>query len=150
MPQVHRSALVPHAARQVFDLVNDIERYPEFLPWCREAQIVAATPVMIDARLTLAKGQMRAQFTTRNALSAPDSISMSLIDGPFRRLDGVWRFTRLLREGVESGCKVELELDFEMAGLLLQRTLGGVFSRAAGTMVDAFCARARSVYGAGV
>jgi ribosome-associated toxin RatA of RatAB toxin-antitoxin module len=150
MPVVRRSALVPHAAQQVFDLVNDIERYPEFLPWCSEAHIVASSPQQIDARLTLAQGHLRAQFTTRNALSAPDSISMCLVDGPFRRLDGLWRFTRLVQDGAESGCKVELELDFEMAGSLLQRTLGGVFSRAAGTMVDAFCQRARSVYGAGV
>jgi ribosome-associated toxin RatA of RatAB toxin-antitoxin module len=147
MPQVRRSALLPYSALQVFELVNDVERYPEFLPWCGGAKIVASTAHQIDAQLTIIKGRLRECFTTRNIASAPDSIQMSLVDGPFRRLEGSWRFTSLSVEGGATGCKVELELEFEMAKSLLQKTLGGLFAHATGTMVDAFCVRARTVYG---
>jgi ribosome-associated toxin RatA of RatAB toxin-antitoxin module len=143
MPQVRRSALLPYSAQQIFELVNDIERYPEFLPWCSEARIVASAEHHRDAQLTILKGRLRERFTTRNVAAAPDSIQMHLVDGPFRRLEGLWRFTNL----AEAGCKVELELDFEMTKSLIQKTLGGFFAQATGTMVDAFCVRARAVYG---
>jgi ribosome-associated toxin RatA of RatAB toxin-antitoxin module len=144
MQRVRRSALLPYSAQQIFELVNDIERYPEFLPWCSEARVVATAADHRDAQLTILKGRLSERFTTRNVAIAPDSIQMHLVDGPFRRLEGLWRFTSLS----ELGCKVELELDFEMTKSLIQKTLGGLFAHAAGTMVDAFCVRARAVYGA--
>ena len=143
MPRVRRSALLPYSAQQMFELVNDIERYPEFLPWCSEAHIVATAPDYRDAQLTILKGRLSERFTTRNVAVPPASIQMHLVDGPFRRLDGLWRFTSL----GDVGCKVELELDFELAKALIQKTLGGLFAHATGTMVDAFCVRARAVYG---
>jgi ribosome-associated toxin RatA of RatAB toxin-antitoxin module len=143
MPRVRRSALLPYSALQIFELVNDIERYPEFLPWCSEARIVATAAGYRDAQLTVLKGRLSERFTTRNVAVVPDSIQMHLVDGPFRRLEGLWRFTSL----ADVGCKVELELDFEMAKSLIQKTLGGLFAHATGTMVDAFCVRARAVYG---
>jgi ribosome-associated toxin RatA of RatAB toxin-antitoxin module len=143
MPRVRRSALLPYSAQQTFDLVNDIERYPEFLPWCSEARIVATAEDSRDAQLTISKGRVREHFTTRNVAVPPDSIQMHLVDGPFRLLDGLWRFTSL----GDVGCKVELELDFELSNALIQKTLGRLFARATGTMVDAFCVRARAVYG---
>jgi ribosome-associated toxin RatA of RatAB toxin-antitoxin module len=145
MPQVRRSALLPYSAAQVFDLVGDIERYPDFLPWCSAAQIVSNGDREVVAELTIMKGRISETFTTRNVLTYPNSIELQLVKGPFKRLAGMWRFTGL----AALGSKVELELDFEMSGSLIQKTLGIIFAHAAGTMVDAFCTRARAVYGAG-
>ncbi len=145
MPQVRRSALLPYSAAQVFDLVGDIERYPDFLPWCSDAQVVSSSAGEVVAELTIMKGRVSERFTTRNVMTYPDSIELHLVQGPFKRLAGMWRFTTL----AALGSKVELELDFEMAGSLIQRTIGIIFAHAAGTMVDAFCNRARTVYGTG-
>jgi len=145
MPLVRRSALLPYSAAQIFDLVGDIERYPDFLPWCSAALIVGSAPREVVAQLTIMKGRISERFTTRNVLTYPDSIELQLVEGPFKRLSGMWRFT-----GLESqGSKVELELDFEMSKSLIQKSLGILFAHAAGTMVDAFCSRARLVYGQG-
>ena len=145
MPQVRRSALLRYSAAQVFDLVGDIERYPDFLPWCSDALIVSNDDQGVVAELTIMKGRIREHFTTRNVLTYPNSIELQLVKGPFKRLAGMWRFTAL----AALGSKVELELDFEMSGSLIQKTIGIIFAHAAGTMVDAFCTRARAVYGAG-
>ena len=145
MPQVRRSALLPYSAAQVFDLVGDIEHYPDFLPWCSDAQIVSNDDREVVAELTIMKGRISERFTTRNVLTYPDSIELQLVKGPFKRLAGMWRFTAL----AALGSKVELDLEFEMSGSLIQKTLGIIFAHAAGTMVDAFCTRARAVYGAG-
>jgi len=107
MPQVRRSALLPYSAAQVFDLVGDIERYPDFLPWCSRAQIVSNGGGEVVAELTIMKGRISERFTTRNVMSYPDSIELHLVQGPFKRLAGMWRFTTL----AELGSKVELELD---------------------------------------
>jgi ribosome-associated toxin RatA of RatAB toxin-antitoxin module len=144
MPQVRRSALLPYSAAQVFDLVGDIERYPDFLPWCSHAHIVSNGGGEVVAELTIMKGRISERFTTRNVMTYPDSIELHLVQGPFKRLAGMWRFTAL----TALGSKVELELDFEMSGSLIQKTLGIIFAHAAGTMVDAFCSRARAVDGA--
>ncbi len=145
MPQVRRSALLPYSAAQVFDIVRDIERYPEFLPWCSAARIVRDDADEVVAELTIAKGRIAERFTTRNVLVYPDSIDLNLVRGPFERLAGRWRFIAL----AALGSKVELELEFEMSRTLVQRTLGIIFGRAAGTIVDAFCKRARAIYGSG-
>ena len=145
MPQVRRSALLPYSTSQVFDLVNDIESYPEFLPWCSEAKIVEDEERQVIAELTIRKGGVGERFTTRNLLDRPRTIELELVEGPFRKLSGLWRFTEL----AEVGSKVELELDFEMTASLIHKTLGILFAHAAGTLVDAFCKRARVVYGRG-
>jgi ribosome-associated toxin RatA of RatAB toxin-antitoxin module len=145
MPQVRRSALLPYSAAQVFDVVGDIERYPDFLPWCSAAQIVSNVEREVVAELTIKKGRISEHFTTRNVLTYPELIELQLVEGPFKRLAGMWRFTGL----AALGSKVEFELDFEMSGSLIQKALGIVFAHAAGTMVDAFCTRAGVVYGAG-
>ncbi len=146
MPQVRRSALLPYSAAQVFDIVRDIRRYPEFLPWCSSVEIERDEDDETIAELTIRKGRVSERFTTRNVLVYPHSIELNLVRGPFRRFAGIWRFTEL----AALGSKVELELDFEMSRSLIQRTLGIIFAHAAGTMVDAFCARARAVYGSGI
>jgi ribosome-associated toxin RatA of RatAB toxin-antitoxin module len=146
VPIVRRSALVPHTAAQMFQLVNDIERYPEFLPWCSDARIVVRGVGVLEAMLTIANGRWQEQFTTRNVITEPHAIQMQLLEGPFRHLEGEWQFVELVSDSGARGCKVTLALDFEMARPLLGHAIGSVFGRAASTMVDAFCARARGVY----
>jgi len=147
MPVIERSALVPHSAVQMFELVNDVERYPEFLPWCRDARVVAQSGDAQDAMLTIVSGRWQGQFTTRNVSDPPHGIQMCLLNGPFRRLEGIWQFVELTAAGDIDGCKVSLRLDFEMARPMLGRAFGGVVSRTASAIVDAFCTRARSTVG---
>lgn len=145
MPNISRTALVPHSAEQMFRLVNDVERYPEFLPWCSAVDVEYADAEIIVARLQISRAGFRQGFTTRNRLFSPDRVTLDLIEGPFRRFHGEWRFRAL----AEDACKVELELDFEYSGRLVQIALGPVFNKAADMFVDAFCARARELYGQG-
>ncbi|MBS8242075.1 type II toxin-antitoxin system RatA family toxin [Marinobacter lipolyticus] len=144
--QIDKSALVMHSAERMFQLVNDIARYPEFLPWCAGAEIHAQDDEQITASLEVAKGGIRHRLTTRNELSQPERIDMSLVEGPFRNLSGRWHFKPL----DDHACKVILTLEFEFSGSLSRMTFGTVFSQAANAMVDAFCRRADEVYaGAG-
>jgi ribosome-associated toxin RatA of RatAB toxin-antitoxin module len=129
MASVYRTALLPYPAAEVFAIVNDVVSYPQFLPWCSDAVMVAA--------LSLRASGITETFTTRNLLKPFERIDMQLVSGPFRELSGGWTFTRL---GDDEGCRVELALDFQLAGV--RSLLGSVFSRAADQMVDAFCGRA--------
>lgn len=140
---IEKSALVWHSAEQMFALVNDIDRYPEFLPWCAGSEIHEATASEIVASIDVAKSGVRHRLTTRNSLEAPREIRMSLVEGPFSNLGGTWEFVAL----DEGACKVILRLQFEFSGSLARMTFGAVFSQAANTMVDAFCKRAHVVYG---
>lgn len=144
--RIQRSAQVPFSASRMFDLVADIESYPRFLPWCRGARVVPQGDGEVEATLEIAKGPLRKSFTTRNRLHPGRRIDLQLVQGPFRHLEGHWLFEDL----GEAGSKVSLELEFDVGGALLRRTLGPVFSEIANTLVDAFCRRARSVYGAEV
>ncbi|AOM02571.1 type II toxin-antitoxin system RatA family toxin [Cobetia marina] len=144
MPTVNRSALVRHSAQAMFDLVNDFERYPEFLPGCSDAQLLEQDDAHLVGRLTLSKAGMEQSFVTRNDLFAPQRIELSLVDGPFKRLEGRWLFTPLS----EDACKVSLELDFEFSNRLLGMAFGKLFSQVAGQMVEAFTRRADQLYGA--
>lgn len=140
--QIDKSALVMHSAERMFALVDDIARYPDFLPWCAAAQEHERTDAQVLASLEVAKGGMRHRLTTRNELLSPERIDMRLVDGPFRDLEGRWHFTPL----AENACKVTLQLDFEFSGSLSRMTFGPVFSQAANTMVEAFCRRANEIY----
>ncbi|PAV26799.1 ribosome-associated toxin RatA of RatAB toxin-antitoxin module [Tamilnaduibacter salinus] len=140
---IEKSALVWYSAGQMFDLVNDIGRYPEFLPWCAGTEIHESGPSEIIASIDVARSGVRHRLTTRNRLSAPETIDMALVDGPFQSLAGGWRFQPL----EHNACKVVLVLDFAFSGSLSRMTFGKVFSQAANTMVDAFCQRAIQVYG---
>jgi len=143
--RIDKSALVMHSAERMFALVNDIPRYPEFLPWCAEAEVHQEAGDEITASLEVAKGGIRHRMTTRNILQQPSRIEMILVDGPFRNLRGFWLFQPLS----DQACKVVLELEFEFSGKLSQMTFGPVFSQAANTMVDAFCRRADALYRTG-
>ncbi|WP_217437160.1 type II toxin-antitoxin system RatA family toxin [Serratia fonticola] len=142
MPQISRSALVPFSAEQMYQLVNDVHSYPDFLPGCTGSRVIAASPNEMTAAVEVAKAGISKTFTTRNTLLDNQSINMQLVDGPFRKLIGGWQFTALSPEA----CKVELHLDFEFTNKLIELAFGKVFKELAGSMVQAFTQRAKEVY----
>jgi ribosome-associated toxin RatA of RatAB toxin-antitoxin module len=144
MPSVHRQALVAHPPVQMYDLVADVESYPEFLPWCRSAVVLMRNDDEVRATVTLAKGSVEKSFTTCNRLQRNKMIEMRLVEGPFRHLEGYWRFDAL-DEG--RATKVSLDLEFEFSSRLVALAIGPVFNQVANSLVDAFVARARALYG---
>ncbi len=143
MALVNKSALVPYSAANMFALVNDIESYPRFLPWCRSTQILSRTDDEVRASIEMAKGALHKSFTTCNRLQHNKMIEIRLIEGPFQRLEGYWRFQYL---DVQA-CKISLDMEFEFSNTLLRVAVGPVFSQIANSLVDAFCKRAVQVYG---
>lgn len=143
MRRVQRSALVPYPAADMFALVNDIEAYPQFLPWCRAAQILTHTADTLTASIEVARGGFHKAFTTRNTLEPAQHIRMTLVEGPFRTLDGVWQFTAL----GEDGCKVNLDVQFEFSSRVLDLMAGPVFEHICNTLLDAFVKRAGELHG---
>lgn len=145
MRSVHKSVLVVYSAQQMFDLVDRVEDYPKFLPWCGGTQILERSADQTLARIDIDYRGVRAHFTTANRNQAPDRIVITLRDGPFRRLDGIWQFRALS----ESACKVEFELNYEFATGVLEKIIGPVFGRIADSFIDAFVKRAAAVYRSG-
>ena len=143
MALVNKSVLVPYAAQQMFDLVADIESYPAFLPWCGGAKILERTEHETVARIDIRYRGIRAHFTTSNRNQPPEAIVIVLRDGPFRKLDGTWRFKAL----AAAACKVEFCLEYEFATAILERIIGPVFGHIADSFIDAFVRRAESFYG---
>ena len=143
MPSLERTALVSHSAKQMFDLVNDVDAYPEFLPWCSGASTLERGDGFNIARVNMKKGPLSQHFTTRNELAEGESISMTLVDGPFKKLNGKWTFSEI----GDLGCKVSFSIDFAFSGFILEKTLGPLFNEICGRMVDAFVGRANQVYG---
>ncbi|HOY22266.1 MAG TPA: type II toxin-antitoxin system RatA family toxin [Cellvibrio sp.] len=139
---VNRSALVNYSAQQMFDLVNDIEAYPQYMDGCVGAKILKREGEWLEARLELSKAGISQSFVTRNQLRAPESMSMTLVDGPFKYLKGCWHFTALN----ETACKVSFDLEFELQSKLLGMAVGKLFESVAGKQVDALCERAAQVY----
>ncbi len=143
MASIKRSALVPYSARQMFELVNDVEEYPRFLTWCHASHIVSRTSDTVEASLEIAWSGIHKNFTTRNHLHPYEHIEITLVKGPFRHLEGRWRFIELSGEA----CKVELELEFEFTGSMVDRLFQPIFNRIANSLVDMFCKHAVEVYG---
>lgn len=143
MRRVERSAIVPWRADQMYALVNDVRGYPEFLPWCRAAKVLAESEREMRASLELSRNGVQRWFTTVNALEPGRRIDVRLADGPFKRLDGHWRFEPL----GETGCKISLDMSFEFDSLLLNLSFGPVLQQIFGTLLDAFVQRADAVYG---
>ncbi|WP_110685778.1 type II toxin-antitoxin system RatA family toxin [Salinicola aestuarinus] len=143
MPSVNRSAFVRHTPEAMFELVNDFERYPEFLPGCRSAGVIERGDDYLIGRMTLAKGGVEQSIVTRNDLHHPSRIDLSLVDGPFKRLTGQWHFRKM----GEQACKIELEMEFEFSNRLLGVAFGKLFQQVAGQLVDAFTRRADQLYG---
>lgn len=143
MRRVRKSALVPYSAREMYRLVDDVEAYPEFLPWCSSARVLSESGDTVEASLELHKGQLRKSFTTRNHRLEFSSIDIALVGGPFRHLDGGWRFEDLGGEG----CKVTLSLDFEFDSMFADLAFGRFFEDTCNSLVDAFTRRAVTLYG---
>lgn len=142
MRTVNKSAIVPYPATAMYALVNDVRRYPEFLPWCRGARILAESDHQMRASLDLARGGLHKTFTTRNTLDAGRAITIELENGPFRHLEGRWHFEPLGQDG----SKVSLDMEFEFAGALLDLMAGPVFHEICNSLVDAFTRRAHALY----
>lgn len=144
MTTISRNSLVMYTPEQMYDLVNDVAAYPSFLPWCRDSKIISHDDKVICATLDLAKGGIHHVFSTRNKLTPGQAIDIQLIDGPFKHLEGHWQFVMI---GDNQGCRVQLDMDFEFSNRLISLALGPVFTQISGSLVDAFCKRAKDIYG---
>jgi len=142
MHRVLKSVLVPYSAARMFELVDRVDDYPRFLPWCGGARAIATRADGKTARIDIDFHGVKAHFTTDNVNRVPESIVITLKDGPFRHLHGEWRFQAL----AEDACKVEFELAYEFATHLLETVVGPVFNHVANTFIDAFVRRAEAVY----
>jgi ribosome-associated toxin RatA of RatAB toxin-antitoxin module len=146
MKTVHKSVLIWYSAEEMFALVTDVARYPEFLPWCDRASVVENDDSGMKAEIGIAFSGIHQTFTTRNEHVPGREVRMKLLDGPFSRLDGQWKFIPLGGER-QRACKVELELHYGFSNSTLATLVGPVFDKIAGSMVDAFVKRAEQVYG---
>ncbi len=144
MTLISRNALVPYTVEEMYALVDDIESYSEFLPWCRSTDVLERTPDEVKASIEIAKGALNKSFTTLNRMQKNKVIEMRLVKGPFKHLEGFWRFDALKGN---TASKISLDLDFEFESKLVALAAGSVFNQIANTMVDAFCKRAIEVYG---
>lgn len=142
MPIVNRSRTVSYSCEQMYCLVNNVEHYAEFLPYCMESKVHHRDEDEIQATLVIGAAGMTKSFTTRNRLQLNKMIEIRLVDGPFNHLEGFWRF-----DEVENGCLISFDLEFEFAGKLFSMILGPLFDQITDKMVDSFCDRAEVVYG---
>lgn len=143
MRQVNRSALVPYRAGEMFRLVDDVDSYSEFLPWCNYSEVLSRNENVVEATLELHKGALSQTFTTRNALRNGEAIGLELLGGPFRHLSGGWTFQTLSDEG----SKVSLALEFEFESRMVDMMFGAFFEETCNSLVDAFSRRAADIYG---
>lgn len=142
MAAISKSQIVPYTSLQMFELVNHIEAYPEFIPYCYQSDILSKNEDEIRATLHFAAAGVTKSFTTRNLLQAHKMVEIRLIDGPFKQLEGFWRF-----ETVEKDyCRVKLDLNFEFSNRLLGMAFGPMFNQIASSLVDSFVNRAKTVY----
>ncbi|MEM7304349.1 MAG: type II toxin-antitoxin system RatA family toxin [Pseudomonadota bacterium] len=142
MGNISRSTLVPYSASQMFDLVNDIDRYPEFVPWCEKSTSRLIGEDQKQATLYFARGKIRTSFTTKNNLQAGECIELQLVDGPFKHLHGEWKFIDI----EDHGSRVQLELEFELSNRLLKIALESFFNQICERLVNAFVKRANQIY----
>jgi ribosome-associated toxin RatA of RatAB toxin-antitoxin module len=142
MAQVQKTILIQHSASRMFALVDDVKKYPEFLPWCGGVDILKQDDQTTSATLHIAYHGIRQKFTTENHKKYPSLMEIKLKDGPFKHLEGVWRFIELS----EDACKIEFMLNYEFANNILEKIIAPVFSHIANTFVDGFVARADVVY----
>ncbi|BFM08666.1 type II toxin-antitoxin system RatA family toxin [Halioxenophilus aromaticivorans] len=142
MTTIERSALVAFSAQEMFDLVSDVERYPEFMPGCVKTDLIGRGDDWLEAKLHLGRGRLNTSFTTHNVVDAPNRMELSLTEGPFKSFHGVWTFTEL----AERACKLELKLEFEFSNKLIAMAAGRLFESMANQQVDAICQRARQIY----
>jgi ribosome-associated toxin RatA of RatAB toxin-antitoxin module len=146
MKTVHKSVLIWYSAEEMFSLVVDVARYPEFLPWCDHAAVLGQDEHGMKAEIGISFSGIRQVFRTRNEHVPGRQVKMKLVEGPFSRLDGQWKFTPLGGDQ-QRACKVELELHYGFENAALGALVGPVFDKIAGSLVDAFVKRAEQVYG---
>ena len=144
MPLISRSALVPYSVEEMYQLVDNIETYAEFLPWCRSTEVISRDENEVKASIEIARGALNKSFTTINRMQRNKMIEMRLVKGPFKHLEGFWRFDAL-KDNTAS--KISLDMDFEFESKIIAFAAGSVFNQIANSMVDAFCKRAIEVYG---
>jgi ribosome-associated toxin RatA of RatAB toxin-antitoxin module len=143
MAMVEKTVLIEHSAHEMFALVDDCESYPKFLPWCSQTEVKFRDQAKTVATLHISFLGVNTRFTTENAKEIPLRMNIKLVDGPFRQLEGLWRFKPL----AENACRIDFRLAYEFSGRWLEKAVGPVFSQIANTMVDAFVKRAGEVYG---
>ncbi|MCX7125795.1 MAG: type II toxin-antitoxin system RatA family toxin [Gammaproteobacteria bacterium] len=142
MPVIHRSAIVPFTAENMYDLVNDIAHYQEFVPYCTSSIVHEKSDEEIRATLILSAKGMKKSFTTLNRLQKNRMMEIHLIDGPFKQLEGFWRF----EDRDDNHSEVILDLEFELSNKIMAMMFGPVFQQVAGSLVDAFVTRAKIIY----
>jgi ribosome-associated toxin RatA of RatAB toxin-antitoxin module len=143
MAVVHKSVFLGYSAEQMFALVERVEDYPKFLPWCGGVEVRQREENKLVATISIQYHGVRQTFTTENVNTPPTSIKITLIEGPFKQLDGTWTFKPLRADA----CKVDLDLHYEFSSRLLEQIIGPVFNMIANSFVDSFCKRAEAVYG---
>jgi len=141
--KIHKSALVTYSPEQMFSLVDDINIYADFLPWCSRSNVVERNEDYVKGDLEISYSSLNKSFVTKNINTPYSQIEMQLVEGPFKHLRGLWTFTALGDEG----CKIELHMEFEFSNKLVDMTVGPVFSKIANSLVDAITERAKSIYG---
>ena len=143
MKSFRRTAVMPYSREQMFAIVRDVNRYAEFLPWCRSAAVVSEQGEELVARMDLSRGPLTRRFTTRNIVHDPEWITMELIEGPLEKLSGRWAFTATS----EKSCRVTVTLDIEFTSPIAARLFGIMFNPAADKLVQAFREQADRIYG---
>ncbi len=143
MAMVEKSVLIAHSAQEMFDLVDAVEDYPKFLPWCSQTRVDYRDEMKTVATLHISYLSVKSHFTTENDKIIPTSMKLHLVDGPFRRLEGVWNFKPL----AENACKIEFQLSYEFSSKMFEKVIGPVFTQIANTFVEAFVRRADEIYG---
>ena len=142
MYTIRRSALVPYSDQRMFDLINDVDDYKQFLPWCGDSEIIEDADDQRTASVTIAFKGVHKTFTTRNTLSPHEEIKIEMVDGPFSQLEGTWKFKSL----DENACKISLDLDFSFSNRIVDAMIGPVFKIIANSMLDSFVKRASELY----
>ncbi|MGD9842739.1 MAG: type II toxin-antitoxin system RatA family toxin [Steroidobacteraceae bacterium] len=148
MREVKRNALVAYSPAQMYALVEDFERYPEFLPWVSAATLLSRDADQLTGRLDMERLGIKEHFTTRNLLAPPTRMEMQLVEGPFKHLWGCWNFVEIRdAAGLPRGTKVELQMQFELKNGLLDMLMGKQFEASCGSLVASFTQRAKALYG---
>jgi ribosome-associated toxin RatA of RatAB toxin-antitoxin module len=146
MKSVHKSVLIWYSAEEMFNLVTDVDKYSQFLPWCDHAKVITKSDTGMQAEIGIAMGGVKQTFTTQNTHMAGRKIGMKLLNGPFSNLEGTWNFTPV-GDATQRACKTELHLKYGFDNAVLAALVGPVFDKIAASMVDAFVKRADQVYG---
>jgi len=143
MAVVHKTVLIGYSAEQMFNLVDRVEDYPEFLPWCGGIEVSERSENTLTAKLKINYHGLKQSFSTQNTNERPNRMTMRLVEGPFKHFEGRWHFKELRPDA----CKIEFDMEYEFSNRLLEGVIGPVFSMIANSFVDSFCKRAEQIYG---